>query len=111
MSELKHYRKSVPGLTKRLHQSVQEVEQMEQALYENELELTKLRELKSEVTKDLAMADARGLVWQSEIRELEEFLEANTGLANVGAHAVGGILSFWIRYAYESGLLWRERST
>ena len=107
MAELKHYRKSVPELTKRFHQSVLANEHMEQALEENELEVSKLLELKSEVTKDLAMADARGLVWQSEIRELEESLEAHMGLANIGGHALGGVINFWVRHAYESDLLWR----
>ena len=93
-------------LTKCLHQSVLENLHLEQALEESELEVNKLRESKSEITKDLAMADARGLVWQSEISQLEESLEAHMGLAHIGGHALGGVIAFWIRHAYESDLLW-----
>jgi len=81
ISELEQYRESVPKLAKRFHQSVLENEHMEGILEDNEVVIARLGELKSEMMRDLAMADARRLVWQSEIRELENSLEAHTGLA------------------------------
>ncbi|KAH8602460.1 hypothetical protein B0O99DRAFT_680581 [Bisporella sp. PMI_857] len=109
MADLSRYREAFPELLTRFHQEInlrrvtvteleKETLQLEVELQDDEAELAKLREANRELTRELAKEIAQNQVRQQEIRDLEQTLEIERPLANIGGTLLGGLLVFWINY-------------